>query len=72
MSGCQNCSCGNGDVKEEEKVCPPVSTKIMIGEDGKCPCGKTPDECCHKEELQRDSAGAIDELCAPRKDKQIC
>ncbi len=69
MSGCQNCACG---AKEEVKVCPPNGGAVTLDANGKCPCGKSLDECCHKDEIGAVENPAIGELCEPVSGKSVC
>lgn len=65
-----NCACAKMEQKGE-KSCAPEG-EITLNKDGKCPCGKSLDECCHKDEIKANQNDAIGELCDPESGKNIC
>jgi hypothetical protein len=75
MSGCGgNCACAamqNDKPEVNTKVCIPDVAPILDA-DGKCPCGKSFDECCHKDEIVAGQNDALGELCAPHGGKNVC
>ena len=72
MSGCQNCACGKQEEAMKPISCSDKVVDIEIGIDGKCPCGKSKEDCCHKDELTKNSQEALEELCSPRVGKPVC
>lgn len=45
------CRCaGNTTRVKNDAQCDIEAVPLVQGKDGKCPCGKSADECCHKDE----------------------
>ena len=64
-----NCACAqNTDEKNEE--CAPPEGGVVFDKDGKCPCGKSEKDCCHKKDSTDNEA--IHELCEPHNGKHVC
>jgi len=79
MGGCGgNCACARvaSDVKEVD--CPMPEGGVHLDKDGKCPCGKGADNCCHKDTLgggakaTNEANPAIGELCQPHGKQHLC
>ncbi len=81
MGGCGgHCRCADqaevvdGPVTSKKIAsCEPPKEGVMLDAEGKCPCGKTPDECCHKEVVFASEFNeALDELCADHGVVDMC
>ena len=75
FAGCGgNCACAQADAasKVTDEVCAPPEGGVMLDKDGKCPCGKVADECCHKESIEKNRNSALHELCEPHNGKHVC
>lgn len=71
MTTCtQNCACAEPTVTQG--VCALPTTPVSFDREGKCPCGKTADMCCHGGEAQSGANDAIGELCAPHNGQNVC
>ena len=73
MGGCGgHCACAAGAKPDAEMTCKPEG-EVALDKDGKCPCGKSADECCHKDKLVTGQKNdALDELCSPHGGKNVC
>lgn len=68
MQGCGgNCACA--DKNTEKETLTPVAGGVVFDEDGKCPCGKSKEDCCHYES---ETNNAIGELCEPHNGTNVC
>lgn len=48
-----DCRCaGNTPDEKKDTLCGAEVMPLVLDEDGKCPCGKSADECCNKDELK--------------------
>ena len=66
------CACARAEEsKKGEATCAPKGT-VALDKDGKCPCGKSLDECCHKDEILAMQNDAVGELCDPTNGKNLC
>jgi hypothetical protein len=71
QGGCGGrCACADASKKEEESCAP--KGEIALDKDGKCPCGKSLDDCCHKDEIKSTGNDAVGELCEPHAGKNLC
>lgn len=69
--GCR-CAGDAPDTKNDTQCATPIAP-LILDENGKCPCGKTARDCCHKDELtESDHNQAIDELCEAPLDEPLC
>lgn len=68
MQGCgNNCACAKK--VEDNETCMPPEGGVVFDKDGKCPCGKSKEDCCHED---TESNGALDELCEPHNGMNVC
>ncbi len=73
--GCgSNCKCAGG-IKAEDLSCEAPKEGVRLDKDGKCPCGKSSEDCCHRDTIM--GAGdiendALHELCEPHNGKHVC
>jgi hypothetical protein len=50
MSGCgRNCACACGADEKETETCAAPEGGVTLDKDGKCPCGKAKEDCCHSD-----------------------
>lgn len=69
-----NCACAQSQAEElvVPQNCVPTGT-ISLDKEGRCPCGKTSDMCCHKDTLADvQKNDALDELCGAHATKSVC
>lgn len=59
--GCR-CAGDTPEVKDDAQCVIPKEP-LTLDKDGKCPCGKSAEDCCHKDELTDERNHALDELC---------
>ena len=59
------------EAKNENATCAP-SGALSLDASGKCPCGKSLDKCCHKDEIKAMQNDAVGELCDPANGKNLC
>ena len=52
MSCGGNCACGARNEQAEKLTCEAPKEGVVLNADGKCPCGKLEEECCHKKAKQ--------------------
>jgi len=72
MSGCGgNCACAKE--KTVAGTCHADAKTVVLFKNGMCPCGKSKDDCCHKD-ADDDAAknAALGELCELHGGKNIC
>ena len=73
-----NCQCACGPDEETDTTCELPKVGVMLDKDGKCPCGKGLQDCCHKDEIKNAVVGkndeneALHELCEPHNGKHVC
>ncbi len=78
MGGCGgHCRCSDEKEDTNKKTASPSCASptggVMLDAEGKCPCGKTPDACCHKEVVFASEFNeALDELCADHGVVDMC
>ena len=74
MSGCGgHCRCNDMALGSSTGVCDTPKEAIALNKEGKCPCGKEREECCHKEALvDMTPNDALNELCGPHGDSFLC
>ena len=66
------CACARAEeAKNENATCAP-SGALSLDASGKCPCGKSLDKCCHKDEIKAMQNDAVGELCDPANGKNLC
>ena len=63
-----NCACARA--AGEEVDCATPTETVMLDKFGKCPCGKSKEDCCHKDTI--DENAALHELCEPHNGKHVC
>lgn len=63
-----NCACAQMAGKEEE--CAKPEGGVVLDKEGKCPCGKSADDCCHADSIE--GASALHELCDEHNGKHVC
>lgn len=63
-----NCACAKA--AGEEATCETPVGGVMLDKFGKCPCGKSKEDCCHKDSI--DQNDALHELCEPHNGKHVC
>jgi len=62
MGGCgSHCRCTDESSNEKEGVCATREGGVALDENGKCPCGKTKEDCCLPVQSQT-QAGYKEEL----------
>lgn len=67
MGGCgAHCRCGSTALKTQEAVC------AMPNKEGVCPCGKTKENCCHKDKFRKEENEAVYELCKKHGLRHLC
>ena len=64
-----NCACARRAMEEE---CAPPEGGVSLDKDDKCPCGKSADDCCHSDSIQKGENEALHELCEPHNGKHVC
>ena len=69
FKGCGgNCACAK---KQDEKTaCAVPVGGIELDKHGKCPCGKSTDDCCHSDLIEGNDA--LHELCDEHNGKHVC
>lgn len=70
-----NCQCACGPEEETDATCELPKEGVTLDKDGKCPCGKGLEDCCHKDEIKttkNDENEALHELCEPHNGKHVC
>ncbi|OGZ18902.1 MAG: hypothetical protein A2494_03870 [Candidatus Lloydbacteria bacterium RIFOXYC12_FULL_46_25] len=68
------CRCA-GDAPEikNDTECAVPGEPLMLDANGKCPCGKSVEDCCHKDELSSSEHNhALDELCEAPGNESPC
>lgn len=68
------CRCA-GDTPEikNDAACAVPKEPLMLDENGKCPCGKSMEDCCHKDEFSSGEHNhALDELCEAPGNESPC
>ncbi len=63
-----NCACAQ--MANEQDTCKLPKDGITLDEHGKCPCGKSKDECCHSEAIEGNEA--LNELCEDHSGNHVC
>lgn len=63
-----NCACAQAS--DDKDTCASPKETATLDKDGKCPCGKSADECCHQDKA--DENDALHELCEPHNGKHVC
>ena len=63
-----NCACAQMANSEDECALPEGG--VVLDNDGKCPCGKSADDCCHSDKIEGNDA--LHELCEPHNGKHVC
>lgn len=63
-----NCACAQMANSEDECALPEGG--VVLDKDGKCPCGKSADDCCHSDKIEGNDA--LHELCEPHNGKHVC
>lgn len=76
MGGCgTHCRCTGDASGTKDESCAVPKGSIALDKNGKCPCGKSADECCHKTILKNatvDENPALHELCKPHGKQHLC
>jgi len=83
MGGCgSHCRCTDESSNEKEGVCATREGGVALDENGKCPCGKTKEDCClsvqsqtqagHKEKLPVAENEIVYELCKKHGKRHLC
>jgi hypothetical protein len=66
-----NCACAQAAANESEaESCALPEGGVTLDKDGKCPCGKSKDDCCHSESIAGENA--LHELCDEHNGKHVC
>jgi hypothetical protein len=69
MNGCGgNCACAQKT--EDKEICAAPVGGVELDKEGKCPCGKSTDDCCHSDTI--DGNNALHELCDEHNGKHVC
>ena len=63
-------ACACAQEKGQDSACATPSETVSIDKFGKCPCGKSKEDCCHKDTI--DENAALHELCEPHNGKHVC
>ena len=85
MGGCGgHCRCGNEPANKEGELCATPKGGVALDANGKCPCGKSAEECClspssaqggHSAVLKKakpDDNPAVGELCEAHGLAHLC
>ena len=64
-----NCACAR---EANEEACVTPKEGIQLDKDGKCPCGKSKEDCCHTDSIVSEENPALHELCEPHNGKHVC
>lgn len=75
FKGCGgNCRCACGPEDMEQESCELPEGGVKLDKNGKCPCGKNLEDCCHKDSMESndDENEALHELCEPHNGKHVC
>lgn len=65
------CACGPDEKKIES--CEMPKGGVALDKEGKCPCGKEQEDCCHKDKISFPQENeALHELCEPHNGKHVC
>ncbi len=69
FAGCKGaCACARA--AGQDAACATPTETVSIDKFGKCPCGKSKEDCCHKDTI--DENAALHELCEPHNGKHVC
>ena len=63
--------CARKDASDDKlEDCAPPEGGVVFDKEGKCPCGKSKEDCCHADLI--DENPALHELCEPHNGRNVC